>query len=317
VTWGGVASVAGGTAAGAGLRGERLYRGAFFMLAVLAASSSKARYHVAGGLASALTTGRGLWPSSWVAVSRNRAIIGFGMRAVVLRKGLVLLSLGSWVCTAMAGRPLSTDDAGTADAGTCQVEAWHERSGPDRAFVLAPACGVVPGLEIGMDATWPSQRDVVRKGAGLALKVAPASWRWDSVAGELGLGLKFSGAWTKPAAGRWQGSSGLALGLASLKASETLTLHVNAGLARDSATAARATVANLALVWSPHASALLFAEAQGNSKKDVFGGTVATAGARWWLVKDSIGLDFTASRERGSGGPTRYTLGLGWYGIGS
>ena len=60
----------------------------------------------------------------------------------------------------------------------------------------------------------------------------------------------------------------------------------------------------------------LFAEVQANSKRTVFGGTLATAGARWWLNKDTLGLDLTAGRESGVHGATVWTLGLCWYGIG-
>lgn len=229
-----------------------------------------------------------------------------------LALGLCVLASG-----AHAGRPLSSDDAGTADAGTCQVETWHERAGSERALVLAPACGVVPGVEVGFDTAWPSPRDVVRQEAGLAVKLVPASLKFDTGAGELNFGLKFSGAWLQPAGAKWQGSEVSVLGLASLKASDQLSVHFNAGATRDRASAVQATVLNLALVYAPRDEFLVFVEAQGNNKKDVFGGTVTTAGARWWLVKDSLGLDFTASRESGAGGSTRYTVGLGWYGIGS
>jgi hypothetical protein len=50
-----------------------------------------------------------------------------------------------------AGRPLTTDDAGVAEAGSCQIESWLEHQpgtpGPrqPQGFVLAPACGLAPG----------------------------------------------------------------------------------------------------------------------------------------------------------------------------
>ena len=65
---------------------------------------------------------------------------------------LVLLA---WQQAANAGRPLASDDAGTADAGTCQVEVWAERSDRDRATVIAPACGIAKGVELGSDYTLP------------------------------------------------------------------------------------------------------------------------------------------------------------------
>lgn len=225
-----------------------------------------------------------------------------------------LSALASW---AQAGRPLSTDDTATADAGTCQVETWHQRAGHERALVLAPACGVVPGLELALDSTWPTPRDVVRQRAGLALKLAPAGWTWGGALGELSWGLKASGAWLQPAHARWQGAGATVLALASLKVSEQVSWHLNLGAGRDPASDTQASLLNLALVWTPQPAWLLFVEAQGNNRKAAFGGTLTTAGARWWLVKDQLGLDFTVGHESGAGGPTRYTVGLGWYGIGS
>lgn len=218
--------------------------------------------------------------------------------------------------TSYAARPMSTDDASTAEAGTCQVEAWHERAGTNRAAVLGAACGLLPGLELGFDSAWPTPHDVVQQQAGLAVKLVPAAWKLDTGVGELNLGLKLSGAWLKPASGSWQGSGLVALGLASLKPSDALTVHFNAGLARERTFGTNATVLNLALVWTPPWPVQLSLEAQGNTRRELFGGTVTTAAARWWLVKDVLGLDLTSSRERGAGGPTRYTVGVGWYGIG-
>lgn len=217
---------------------------------------------------------------------------------------------------AFAGRPLLTDDAAVADRGTCQVESWSERKGPARAWVTAPACGVAAGVELGADYTVPRPRDPVRAGAGLALKWAPEGWKFESPLGEINWGLKLSGAWQQPAGAPWQGSGSALLGLISWKAGESLTVHTNVGLARDRITAQRASLFNAALVWTPMERLVLVAETQANSKHDVFGGTVVGLGARWWLIKDSLGLDITSSRESVSGAKAVWTLGLGWSGIG-
>jgi hypothetical protein len=126
---------------------------------------------------------------------------------------LALLSL-----PALAGRPLSSDDAGTADAGTCQVEAWGEKAGPDRATVIAPACGLLPGLELGADYSVPRPRNGVRAEAGLALKLAPERWKLSLAGRELSLGLKAGGGWLKPEGAGWQASGSSLLGLATFEA---------------------------------------------------------------------------------------------------
>ena len=227
--------------------------------------------------------------------------------------GLILVAMLS---NAQAGRPLASDDASTADAGTCQVEAWTERAGSDRAHVLSTACGVAPGVEIGADFTWAGKGQSPTSQAGLALKWAPESGAFKTAAGDVRLGLKLSGAWQRPPGRAWQSAQPQLLGLLSLQATPTLALHANLGATRDGASSAQATLLNLALAWTPSEPLLLFAETQANDRRALLGGTVSSVGARWWLLRERLGLDLTASREAGAGGPTRWTLGLGWYGLG-
>ncbi len=92
-------------------------------------------------------------------------------------------------------------------------------------------------------------------------------------------------------------------------------MHANLGAAHEHTSRTTATLLNLAIAWTPGEQALLFAETQANSKRTVFGGTVNTAGARWWLVPDRFGLDLSASRQAGAAIGTLWTLGLGWYGL--
>ena len=221
----------------------------------------------------------------------------------------LLLPQAAW-----AGRPQSTDDAATADVGTCQLEGWTERNSRTRAHVLAPACSPAPGVEIDLDHTWLRPVNLIRAEAGLALKWVPATWRLETGAGELNFGLKFNISLQQPSTG-WQRAGQGALGLASLKVSDALAFHGNLGFAVDRESGQSARLLNLAVVWSPIDAALLFAELQNNSKPAVFGGTTRGQGARWWLVKDSLGLDLTARRESGSGSGTQWGLGFGWYGL--
>ncbi len=233
-----------------------------------------------------------------------------------LPPALPALALGALLSLpALAGRPLASDDAGTADFRSCQIEVWGEKAGSDRATVFAPACGIAPGLELGADYAQLRPRDPVRAEAGRALKLAPESWKHELGGGELRWGLKLAGAWAHPVDAGWQAAGTTLLGLASLALGDQFALHLNLGPARDRASRTTATLTHLALVWTPTEPLLLFAETQTNNRRDTFGPTVNSLGARWWLVQDSLGLDFSASREAGSGASTRYTLGLGWYGL--
>jgi hypothetical protein len=217
--------------------------------------------------------------------------------------------------TAHAGRPLSSDDASTADTGTCQLESWLERAGRERAWAIAPACGIAKGMEVGADYTLPHPRDTLRATGGLAFKWVPEGWLSTTSAGELNFGVKLNASMDHPTGAGWHRSETSVLALATLKPSDALAVHANLGAAHEHTSRTTATLLNLAIAWTPGEQALLFAETQANSKRTVFGGTVNTAGARWWLVPDRFGLDLSASRQAGAAIGTLWTLGLGWYGL--
>ncbi len=232
-----------------------------------------------------------------------------------MKHTLTALALLAASSAAWAGRPLATDDAATADPRNCQLESWWEHAGSERALVLAPACGIVKGLEIDADYTLPHPRDVVRAEAGLALKWVPEAWRVETGAGEVNFGLKAGVSYAQPAGAGWRHAETSVLGLASLKVNDAWTVHANLGVAREEFSDESATLLKLAVVWVPNDRALLFAESQVNNKRAVFGGTVNGVGGRWWLVPEKLGLDLTASRESGSGTRTVWSLGFGWYGL--
>ena len=227
-------------------------------------------------------------------------------------------SLLAATSTAHAGRPLGTDDAGTAEAGTCQVEAWVERRGgaTDGADVVAPACGLLDGLELGGDHTRYPGDPSAGSAVNIGVKWVPPAWTTDTPWGALAWGLKGSLGYERPPAAGWHRSNAGLLGLATLRASETLALHANLGPVRSADDSSTTTQLRLAAVWTPHPAALLFAETQANDRPAAAGGTQSTVGGRWWWVADRLGLDLTASREAGAGLGTRWSIGLGWYGIG-
>lgn len=217
---------------------------------------------------------------------------------------------------AQAGRPLATDDAGTTSQQQCLVESWLERTSEQRLWVLAPACGVAEGLELGADYSLPNPRDSAPTGGGLAVKWAPAAWTWETPGGTWALGLKAALAFERSGApARWRSSEDSVLGLASWSPAPAWNVHANFGTARNRDSGSRANLLNLAGTWSPSERVMLFAEWQGNDRRDVFGGNLRTSGVRWWLLQDRVGLDLTVSRETGSGSANVWSLGFGWYDI--
>ncbi|MEJ6003939.1 hypothetical protein WG899_00130 [Paucibacter sp. AS339] len=246
------------------------------------------------------------------------------MRLLTLRPCVAALAcLLSGVAPAHAGRPLNTDDASVADAGTCQIESWLELQprtpGPrqPQGVVFAPACGVAPGWEL--EASYGRQRqseDPTSSQNGFGIKLAPTHWRLSTQLGELSAGLRFSSSYEQAPPRHWRQTQYSLMALASLSLNSDWALHANLGLVRQPDHGSTARLMNLAGVWSPSALGLLFIELQANDQHASLGANSFALGGRYWLKKDQLGLDLSASREDRSGSRVLWTLGLGWYGLG-
>lgn len=217
---------------------------------------------------------------------------------------------------AQAGRPLATDDAGTAQHGTCQVEFWQDRQPDAKDTVLAPACGMAEGVEFGLEYSRPSPRTDITAGAGAAMKWVPSALNWKTPAGEVQAGLKLAAAFIKPRGGGLRQADASALVLLSWAPGETVAAHLNLGPGYDRASGKTAALGNVALVYTPNDRGLLFAETLHNSRSAVFGSATHVVGGRVWVKPEVFGIDLTAARTEGSR-RTTWGIGLGWYGIGS
>jgi hypothetical protein len=208
---------------------------------------------------------------------------------------------------AHAGRPLATDDAGTAGAGNCQVESWWERSHDTRALVVAPACGVGEAVEINgeiarSNSATPSQTDFT-----LGAKWVDPAWKL----GPLAFGLKAWIGHTRFSDGSHDnGESGASL-LVSTELGASGAAHLNLGRLRSPDDQRQHNLLNLALTWKPSESWLTFVELNAVRRSP----TAQLAGARYWLQPDTLGLDLTMGQSAGQPQSRVWTLGLGWYGI--
>lgn len=224
----------------------------------------------------------------------------------------------AWPC-AQAGRPLATDDAGTAPESTCQVEAWYVRQGTTTTAVLAPACGVAPGLELGLGLALPDQRQTQLTAGSLGFKWAPSNWTHETPWGGLALGLKGGAEMEQVAGTGWRHASNAGLLMLSLTPGDAWAVHLNLGRGQWRPLAGprlQASLYSLAITWAPVEQALLFAEWQGNSRQADLAPAMGTVGGRWWLQKDKLGLDLTVGRPDQAGTRPQLSLGFGWYGIG-
>jgi hypothetical protein len=258
-----------------------------------------------------------MFKSSWAKLDPRKAKMKRLQRQTFSRS-IHSAGLALWMLTcamsAQAGRPLSSDDAGTADPGSCQLESWGEKAGSNRALVLAPACGIAEGWEIDLDYTHPHPRDEVRGEAGFAIKWVPKSWGLLTAAGQINFGLKLGVGYEHPSDTGWRRNGQGMLGLATLVVNEDFAVHANLGPQQDRASGQTATALNLALVWVPSPMGLLFAEVLANDRRSLMGGTQRTVGGLWWVTPEKFGLSMTASQQAGRS-QTLWTLGFGWYGL--
>ncbi len=210
-----------------------------------------------------------------------------------------------------AGRPLAVEDASVSPMGQCQVEVWLERNrtGNDaNVAVLAPACGVSEGLELGLEFGTPAHSRHADQSRGLAVKWAPEAAQWAGWQ----LGAKASWGQSKPAgSGRWLEGTFTVLGMASRPLAADWTVHANLGVDAGGDPSDTTAQAGLALVWTPHEQCLWFLEMTANEHVPATRG----AGMRYWLITDELGLDVTVSKTNAVRQSTTVTVGLGWYGL--
>jgi hypothetical protein len=223
----------------------------------------------------------------------------------------VALLLAAIATPTLAGRPLTTDDAATAGAGSCQVESWLERSRGDRSLVVAPACGLNDAVELDLSVSRSHVENLrYETGVGLAVKWVDPAWKL----GDTALGAKvWVGQRRRPGQGPHMDENGLAL-LASRPLGESLTAHVNLGAVRHPDDSKGHGLGYAALAWTPQAAWLAFAEINAVSKLP----SQTATGLRYWLRQDVLGLDLTAMRSAArpnQPGATTLSLGLGWYNI--
>lgn len=117
----------------------------------------------------------------------------------------LLAALATVCMNADAGRPLATEDAGTNPQAQCQFEAWHDRAGDgDQATHLAPACGLIDGLELGLEWLRAAPMNEQPQARAVALKWAPEWLAWQGWR----FGLKVTSAHEKaPGEAQWHQSS--------------------------------------------------------------------------------------------------------------
>ena len=229
-----------------------------------------------------------------------------------MRKTSLLLLLSAAFSTvspvARAGRPMSTDDAGTVGHLHYQIEGWREAANNQHSTTLAPAVGL-GDFEIGLEFS------KTRAPEGLLMRDHALAWKWAPASLSLGPVRFAAKAWHARSRESFEGEhtsnrENGAIAVATWTLAETISAHLNLGLARNREALRTERVANLALSWAAHPRATLFAEVLHQQ----YAPSTQATGLRFWAVPDQFALDLTASREAGVKGSRSIGLGFGWYG---
>lgn len=229
-----------------------------------------------------------------------------------LRQALATLAL-AWPLAGIAGRPLATEDAAVEAHGVCHLEAWVDHNDAERARTISPACGLFDALEV----AWGHQSNHPKDELGRMQEFA-VKWLAPELSNTLHWGAKLAHTATR-IRGMPTERANMWLLMASWQAHHAWTVHANVGtlheLQVDPALGRRrANQAALAVTYAPSERWLVFAESLAEA------GTHPTLGlgTRYWAISETLGLDFTVSRQSGpETAPTVHTvgIGLGWYGV--
>lgn len=210
---------------------------------------------------------------------------------------------------ALAGRPLSTEDAATREDGTCQIEAWADRTRANTTGLFAvPACAVA-GVEF--------QAGVARERADgrtrTVSEFVQAKHAFRSIdEGAWGAGLvvgmaRFPQRETKAGWGDPFATAIASVGLAEDRETRPL-LHVNLGTARIGDEGRSITTWGLAIEKPLTERLTVLAEAFGENRNRAF----LRAGGRYTVIE---GLDADLTYVTRAGGPREerfWSIGIHW-----
>lgn len=199
---------------------------------------------------------------------------------------------------AHAGGHFEVDDAGTLNAGECQVELWggHGQRTDINFFHVGPACGVGV-VELGLN------EDVSRGNLKANLLGPQVKWTFFGRDGSGPLSAALSAGTLKDVrnGGRWGGQGLLAL---SWQALEPLAFNANVGADWAPGDGARSSRGGLQVQWSLRPDFTLIAE-----RNHSFSQWGTRVGFSWQLAAQTS-IDFSVARLGLGGGETVYTVGL-------
>lgn len=213
-------------------------------------------------------------------------------------RGPAAWALLAGAAAAHAGGHFEVDDAGTLDAGQCQVEFWGshgQRSGVN-LYHVGPACGVGV-VELGFNA------DAVRGNARADLLGPQLKWTFFGREANAPLSAAVSAGAQKDVTGggRWGGQGLLAV---TWQALGPLAFNANLGADWAPVDGARTSRGGLQVQWNVRPDLALIAER--NRSFSQWGSRLGLS----WQLAPQTSIDASVARLGLGGGETVYTLGL-------
>lgn len=222
-----------------------------------------------------------------------------------LAAGLALLGCA---LPALAGRPLTTEDAPVLDRGTCEAQLIGTReraAGAPTAFASGPdlGCGVGLGTQVNLGLQRLHAGGERADGLALAGKTALAGHgSEDGMAWTVSYGL----AAARTAGGGWSTQGQWVNAVVTRPLTNALALHANLGWQRDRTAHQDSTAWALALEHTGSAGLDATAELYGTDRD---AGPWMQLGLRWSPAPEHWNLNASWARQAAGGHPTRLTLG--------
>jgi hypothetical protein len=210
---------------------------------------------------------------------------------------------------ALAGRPLSTEDASTLDDKACQLEAWADRTrGNVSDFNFVPACSVFDTeFQLGAIRTREAGSTFT---SATYFQAKHAFRNVDDGAWGIGLVAGLARSLEREAKNDWGDPYFIvpvSFGLGEDKDTRAL-LHLNIGTTRNRAEARNLTIWGIAIEKPVTARLTLLAEGFGENTRDPF----IRAGGRYTVI-DKFDVDLTyVTRAGGEKADRFWSFGFHW-----
>jgi hypothetical protein len=217
---------------------------------------------------------------------------------------LAVLAIAS--IPALAGRPLTTEDASIQEDKACQVETWIDRSREATQGWFVPACNF--GANIEWQAGFARRREDGSSRFSEAYFQAKTLWR-PSEDAPWAIGL-VTGVTRKQREGRrgWENPYVIVPLSVTSEAAGT-SFHFDVGWGQDRADERNVTLWGVAAESAVTPRLTLLAEAFGENAARPF----LRAGGRYSLIKDRLDMDLTVVTRSGGTRAERFvSLGLFW-----